>query len=82
MNQTKLASLIESLANTFIGMVLTLALAPVVYPWFGHSFTMSQNLGIVLVFTVVSIGRGYAVRRWFNNRIKRMSARMAQAIKG
>lgn len=77
MNQTRKESLIESLINTVIGFLITLGLAPIIYPWFGHEFTFSQNLGITAIFTVTSIIRGYGVRRWFNSRIKQISSVIA-----
>lgn len=65
--------------NTAIGFMTTLVLAPIVYPLFGHSFTLAQNLGITAIFTIVSILRGYAVRRWFNERIRSAARRIAAA---
>lgn len=47
------------------GFLISLAAAPIVYPIFGHSFSMAQNVGITLVFTVLSLARGYLVRRLF-----------------
>lgn len=76
MQQSKLSSLAEACINTAIGFAINLALAPIVYPLFGHAFTLSQNIGLTLVFTVVSVLRGYAVRRWFNARIKSLAARL------
>lgn len=78
MDQTRKSSLIEAIINTMIGFGITLAISPIIYPLFGHVFTFSQNVGITAIFTVTSILRGYAVRRWFNARIKRISARMAK----
>lgn len=77
MGQSKFSSFIEACINTAIGFMTTLVLAPVVYPLFGHAFTLAQNLGITAIFTIVSIFRGYAVRRWFNSRIKRLAAMIA-----
>jgi len=77
MEQSRFSSLIEACINTAIGFGTTLVLAPIVYPLFGHAFTLAQNLGITAIFTVVSILRGYAVRRWFNARIKRLAALIA-----
>jgi hypothetical protein len=77
MEQTRKQSLIESVINTAIGFLITLALAPVIYPLFGHSFTFSQNLGITAIFTFTSIARGYVVRRGFNARIKKLSSKIA-----
>jgi len=79
MEQTKLGSFIEACINTAIGFMVTLALTPVVYPLFGHAFTLSQNLGISAIFTVVRIARGYVIRRWANARIRRAAYRLARA---
>lgn len=77
--QSRLGSFIEACMNTAIGFMTTLVLAPIVYPLFGHAFTLAQNLGITAIFTIVSILRGYAVRRWFNERIRNAARRLAAA---
>jgi hypothetical protein len=77
LQQTKLGSLIEACINTLIGFFGSMLLSMVVYPAFGHSFTLAQNAGITVVFTIWSIVRGYAVRRWFNARIQAAAKRMA-----
>lgn len=64
--QTRRQSLIETVAGVAIGFLLSIAASFVVYPLFGHSFTLSQNIGITIIFTVLSIARGYGVRRFFN----------------
>lgn len=79
MNQTRLGSLIEACINTAIGFFGSILLSHIVYPLFGHSFTFAQNVGITVVFTVWSIVRGYAVRRWFNARIHAAAQRLAAA---
>lgn len=80
MNQTRIGSLIEAVINTAIGFGISMLLAVIVYPLFGHSFTMAQNLGITCIFTVVSIARGYILRRWFNAKLQLAAARMARAV--
>ena len=80
MNQTRLGSLIEALLNTAIGFGVSLALAAVVYPLFGHAFTLAQNVGITCIFTVASIARSYAVRRWFNARLQRAARLLAHRL--
>ena len=82
MEQSKFGSLIEACINTAIGFLTTLVLVFIVYPLFGHTFTLAQNLGITAIFTVVSVLRGYAVRRWFNAQIKRLAALIAAAKEG
>ena len=77
MEQSRKGSLIEACINTGIGFVISLLLAFAVYPLFGHTFTASQNLGITVIYTVVSVARSYAVRRWANARIKALSVRLA-----
>lgn len=66
MTQSRRHSLVETIAGTAIGFVVSVLLSMVVYPAFGHSFTLTQNAGITVIFTVASIARGYLVRRIFN----------------
>jgi len=80
LEQTRLGSLIESCINTGIGFVVSIALAMLVYPLFGASFTFAQNFWITVIFTVASVGRSYAVRRWANARIRRAAQRMAASV--
>lgn len=75
--QTRLSSLIEAVINVAIGFFVSLALTAVVLPAYGHSVTFSQNLQITGIFTISSILRSYAVRRWFNARIHAAAQRMA-----
>lgn len=65
--QSRLASLLEAKANTFIGLGINYAAGFVIYPLFGHSFEWDQLVGITAAFTILSIGRGYVVRRVFNH---------------
>jgi hypothetical protein len=66
MSQSRRMSAVETLAGVAIGFVVSVAASFVVYPLFGHSFTLSQNICITIIFTVLSILRGYVVRRAFN----------------
>ena len=75
MTQTRLQSLIEALVNVAVGMVISVLLSLVVYPAFGHAFTLAQNIGITVIFTVASILRSYVVRRWFNAALHRAVVR-------
>ena len=76
MTQTRLQSLIEALVNVALGMVISVLLSLVVYPAFGHAFTLAQNIGITVIFTVASILRSYVVRRWFNAALHRTVVRV------
>lgn len=80
MNQTRLASLIETLLNTLIGFAVSYLAWPIAAQAFGVPYSQGQHVGIVLFFTVLSILRGYVIRRFFNGRLQRAAARMANAI--
>ena len=66
MSQSRRHSMLETVAGTAIGFVVSVLLSMAVYPAFGHSFTLGQNVSITVIFTVASIARGYLVRRAFN----------------
>lgn len=64
--QTKLQSLLETLFSIAIGFLVALGSQLVIFPQFGIQVSMSSNLQITGWFTLVSIIRGYYVRRLFN----------------
>lgn len=66
MSQTKRHSITEALLNTGSGFLVSLFVWHVVGPWLGYHVTLSDNLIITSIFTVVSVVRSYAWRRGFN----------------
>ena len=66
MIQSRRMSVIETTSSTAIGYVVALTTQIIVFPWFGVTVSVGQNLTNGAIFTVVSIIRGYAVRRLFN----------------
>ena len=64
--QTKKMSLIETLSSVAIGYIISLAAQMIIFPIFDIKVSFEDNLLIGLFFTVVSIIRGYYVRRLFN----------------
>ena len=64
--QKKKHSFLETCLSTAIGYGIALATQIVVFPWFNIEVSHSQHLTIGLIFTVVSVVRGYFVRRLFN----------------
>lgn len=64
--QRRMTSLLESLINVAIGYSIAILTQIVVFPWFGIEASISDNLLIGAIFTVVSIGRSYLIRRLFN----------------
>ena len=65
MKQSRLMSLVESLANVLVGYGVAVLTQVLVFPLFGLAVTLSENLLIGLIFTAVSIVRSYALRRSF-----------------
>ena len=64
-------SLIESLTNVAIGMVVSFFGQIVVSHWYNLPLNVTQNMQIVLFFTVLSVLRSYVIRRWYYRSIKR-----------
>lgn len=80
MKQSRLMSLVESLANVLVGYGVAVATQMVVFPLFGLAVTVTENLLIGLIFTVVSIVRSYALRRGFEALRVRQSAMASSTI--
>jgi len=66
MSQSKKQSVFESVTQTIIGLATSIVGQLVIYPLMGIPVTFSQNLIITAVFFIVSMIRGYLVRRYFN----------------
>jgi len=64
--QTKFGSIVETSTNIVIGFVISLLLNAWILPLMGHQVTPSQNVIIVMVFTIASFIRSYLLRRLFN----------------
>jgi len=58
-------SLVESLANVAVGYGVAVVTQILIFPIFGLHTTLAQNFMMGAIFTVVSIGRSYALRRLF-----------------
>jgi hypothetical protein len=65
MKQSRVMSLVESVANVVVGYGVAVVTQILIFPIFGLHTTLAQNLKLGLVFTIVSIGRSYALRRFF-----------------
>ena len=80
MKQSRLMSLVESLANVLVGYVVAVVTQMAVFPLFGLAVTVTENLLIGLIFTAVSIVRSYALRLGFEALRVRQSARASSTI--
>ena len=68
--QSKKQSLIETLTSVFVGWFIGVILNLTVLPLFDYNITVVDSLWVSLIFTVVSVARGYVIRRWFNSKEK------------
>ncbi|POF89684.1 DUF7220 family protein [Pseudomonas putida] len=81
MSQSKIESLIETIINTAIGFLAALASQLIVFPMVGIDASISTNLEIGAWFTVISVVRGYVIRRWFNARLRLAAKRLAEGVR-
>ncbi|MFT3687770.1 DUF7220 family protein [Paenirhodobacter sp.] len=65
MKQSRLMSLVESVANVIVGYGVAVVTQLMVIPWFGLPARLDDALAIGAIFTVVSIARSFALRRLF-----------------
>jgi hypothetical protein len=66
MTQSRRMSLIEAAINVAVGFVPAVLTQIVVFRWFGLQTSLGDNLALGLVFTAMSLLRGYALRRLFD----------------
>lgn len=75
MSQSKRGSLIEALINTAIGFLINYFANLLIFPLFGMHISMTANLVLGMLYTVISVVRGYVVRRWFNHLIVKAASK-------
>ena len=62
--------MIETLTSVFVGWIIGVILNMLVLPLFDYNITVIDSLWVSLIFTVVSVIRGYIIRRFFNSKEK------------
>lgn len=67
MSQTRTMSLVETITNVAIGLVVSFLSQVVIFKYYDIHISLAQNLELTLYFTVVSVIRGFALRRFFNS---------------
>jgi hypothetical protein len=60
-------SLVETITNVAIGLIVSFLSQVVIFKLYDLHISLAQNLELTLYFTVVSILRSYALRRFFNS---------------
>ena len=66
--QSKKESLIETLTSVFVGWLIGVILNLTILPLFDYNITVVDSLWVSLIFTAISVIRGYLIRRYFNRR--------------
>ena len=66
MSQSRSRSALEAATNVIVGYWLAVGVQLAAFPALGIAATARQSLGLGLVFTVVSLLRGYLLRRLFD----------------
>ncbi|UOF77842.1 hypothetical protein [Bacteriophage sp.] len=64
--QTRLLSAVETVTSTGVGFALSLGVAHLTFPLFGFQSSVKSEFWITCIFTIVSLLRGYVLRRLFN----------------
>ena len=64
--QSRWMSLLEAITNISVGYGVAVLTQVLVFPLFGLSVSLGENLGIGAVFTVISLVRSFVLRRAFN----------------
>lgn len=67
--QSKRLSLVEAITNTAVGYGVNFTANLLIFPIFGMHISLRDNFIMGLIYTLISVGRGYVLRRTFN-RIK------------
>lgn len=80
MSQTRTGSLIEAFINVLIGFWINYIANLLIFPLFGFQISLSDNFIMGLIYTAISIGRSYVIRRWFNARIHKAAMHLAKEI--
>jgi hypothetical protein len=78
MQQTKLGSLIEAFINIVIGFGINFTANMTIFPLFGWSISVEQNIALGACYTAISLVRSYVIRRWFNARLHAVSLALAK----
>ena len=63
--QSRTMSLVEAVTNVTVGYAIAVLAQMAVFPLFGISMAFRDHLLIGAAFTIVSIARGYTLRRLF-----------------
>lgn len=64
--QSNFLSWAEAITNTFVGFFISVVVTLLIMPLWGFEPTAKDAVEITVVYSAISIVRGYVVRRLFN----------------
>ena len=67
MKQSRLMSMVEAITNVLVGYGVAVVTQILIFPIFGLQTTLGQNLAMGGIFTIVSLLRSFALRRFFES---------------
>ncbi len=67
MSQTRTHSFIEAWTNIFIGYSINLLANFIIFPLYGWELSLTVNIEIGVIYTVISLVRSYTLRRIYNH---------------
>ena len=74
MSQSKQHSWVEAWTNVAIGYAINIVANLLIFPLFGINIAFTTNLGLGLVYTVISVLRSYVLRRVFNRKTDKIAS--------
>lgn len=81
LRQTRMESLAEALINCAVGFGVNFTANMIVLPAFGFtSLSLGTNVLIGIVYTVISVVRQYAIRRWAQDKMRSAKATLAATL--
>ena len=69
--QTKKGSFSEAIVNVLVGFTVNYCANLAIFPLFGMHISLTDNIYMGIIYTVISIVRSYCIRRWYNHRLVR-----------
>ncbi|MGY2258171.1 DUF7220 family protein [Pseudomonas sp. SDO55104_S430] len=66
MSQSRKGSAFEACINMVVGLIVSMIANSIVFPRFGFNPSLLDNIGITIIYTVISLVRSYCLRRAFN----------------
>lgn len=80
MKQSRVISFIEASLNTQLGFLVSFLIWPIAAWATGIEYTTQQHWAVVAIFTLSSVIRGYAIRRFFNNGMHLVALKIARKL--